>query len=50
MTDQPHFNDYYKGLLEQLPSSIKSDIWMHFTTRKYDPLSEEQADGINPDI
>ena len=50
MAGQPHFNDHYKDLLEQLPLSIKSDIWRRLITRKYNPLSEEQAGGIHPDI
>ena len=50
MTSQPHFNDHYKDLLEQLPPSIKKDVWLRLTNRKYNPLSDEQAGGIHPDI
>src|SRR5277367_2046239 len=50
MAGQPHFNDHYKDLLEQLPPSIKSDIWRRLIIHKYNPLSEEQAGGIHPDI
>ena len=50
MTSQPHFNDHYKSLLDQLPPSIKKDVWLCLTTRKNKPLSEEQAREIRPDI
>src|SRR3989337_4335939 len=47
---RPHFNDHYKSLLDQLPQSMKKDVWLRLTTRKNNPLSEEQARGIRPDI
>lgn len=50
MACQPHFNDHYKDLLEQLPPSIKKEVWIRLTTRRYNPLSEETARGIHPDI
>src|SRR6266480_7360945 len=50
MSSQPHFNDHYKSLLDQLPPSMKKDAWLRLTTRKSNPLSEEQARGIRPDI
>ncbi|CAB5354516.1 unnamed protein product [Rhizophagus irregularis] len=50
MASQPHFNDHYKGLLNQLPPSIKKEVWLRLTTRKYNPLTEEQAGRIHPDI
>src|SRR5215216_3083087 len=50
MTNQPYFNDHYKSLLDQLPQSIKKEVWLRLTTRKNNPLSEEQARGIRPDI
>jgi len=50
MTNQPHFNDYYKSLLDQIPPSIKKEVWLRLATRKNNPLSEEQARGIRPDI
>src|SRR5437762_10001832 len=50
MASQPHFNDHYKSLLDQLPPSMKKDVWLHLTTRKNNPLSEEQARGIRSDI
>src|ERR1043166_10018567 len=50
MFSQPHFNEHYKSLLDQLPPSMKKDAWLRLTTRKNNPLSEEQARGIRPDI
>src|SRR6266480_4145870 len=50
MASQPHFNDHYKSLLDQLPPSMKKDAWLRLTTRKNNPLSEEQARGIRSDI
>src|SRR5438874_10209295 len=50
MSSQPHFNDYYKSLLNQLPSFMKKDAWLRLITRKNNSLSEEQARGIRPDI
>ena len=50
MTSQPHFNDHYKNLLDQLPPSMKKDIWLRLTNRKNKPLSEEQVRGIHPNI
>ncbi|RGB31550.1 hypothetical protein C1646_763932 [Rhizophagus diaphanus] len=50
MASQPHFNDHYKSLLDQLPPSMKKDVWLRLTNRKNKPLSEEQVRGIHPDI
>jgi hypothetical protein len=50
MSSQPHFNEHYKSLLDQLPPSMKKDAWLRLTTRKNRPLSEEQVRGIHPDI
>ena len=50
MSGQPHFNEHYNSLLDQLPQSLKKDAWLRLTTRKNSPLSEEQARGIRPDI
>jgi len=50
MFGQPDFNDHYDSLLKQLPPSMKRDVWLRLTTRKNNPLSEEQARGIRPDI
>src|SRR4051812_41170403 len=48
--EQPHFNDHYKDLLDQLPPSIKKEVWLRLTTRKNNPLSNEQVSGIHPEI
>ena len=50
MTNQPHFNEHYKTLLDQIPYSLKKEAWLRLTTRKNNPLSEEQARGIRSDI
>ena len=50
MASQPHFNDHYKSLLDQLPPSMKKDVWLRLTNCKNNPLSEEQARGIRSDI
>src|SRR5438270_1014786 len=50
MFGQPDFNNHYDNLLKQLPPSMKKDAWLRLTTRKNNPLSEEQARGIRPDI
>jgi hypothetical protein len=50
MASQPHFNDHYKSLLDQLPPSMKKDVWLRLINRKNKPLSEEQVMGIHPDI
>ncbi|RIA81912.1 hypothetical protein C1645_836194 [Glomus cerebriforme] len=45
----PSFHIYYSKQLNQLPRSIKIDIWRHLTSRKY-LLSLEQASGIHPEV
>jgi chromosome segregation ATPase len=45
----PSFHVYYSKQLNQLPRSIKIDIWRRLTSRKY-PLSLEQASSINPEV
>src|SRR4051812_38927306 len=50
MSSQSHFNEHYKSLLDQLPPSMKKDVWLRLITRKNKPLSEEQIRGIHPDI
>jgi hypothetical protein len=50
MSGQPHFNEHYNSLLNQLSQSLKKDAWLRLTTCKNNPLSEEQARGIRPDI
>ena len=47
---QLQFNDHYKGQLDQLPPSIKKEVWLRLTTQKNNPLSVEQASGIHSDI
>ncbi|UZO14590.1 uncharacterized protein OCT59_006046 [Rhizophagus irregularis] len=42
MSSQPNFNEHYKNLLDQLPPSMKKDVWLRLTNRKNRPLSEEQ--------
>ncbi|CAG8628888.1 2710_t:CDS:2, partial [Diversispora eburnea] len=37
-------------LLKKLPPSIKKNIWNRLTSRVHNPLSEEQASSIYPDI
>jgi hypothetical protein len=44
------FNVHYKDLLDQLPPSIKKDVWLRLTTRKNNPLTDEQASEIHPDV
>ncbi|CAI2200063.1 16764_t:CDS:2, partial [Funneliformis geosporum] len=56
MSNQPYkapignFNEHYKILLDQLPLSMKKDVWLHLTNCKNKPLSEEQIRDIHPDI
>jgi hypothetical protein len=50
MPGYTNFNEHYKDLLVQLPPSIKHEVWHRLTTRKNNPLSEEQASGIRSDI
>ena len=45
----PSFHIYYSKQLNQLPRSIKIDIWQRLTSRKY-PLLLEQASGIHPEV
>src|SRR3954468_9366465 len=45
----PSFYVYYSKQLNQLPRSIKIDIWRRLTSQKY-PLSLEQASGIHPEV
>ncbi|CAI2188667.1 13936_t:CDS:2 [Funneliformis geosporum] len=50
MASQSYFNDHYKSLLDQLLPSIKKEAWLHLITCKNNPLSEEQARRIHPNI
>ncbi|CAJ0832491.1 15097_t:CDS:2 [Entrophospora sp. SA101] len=45
-----NFHEYYSELLKKLPPSIKKNIWNRLTSRVHNPLTEEQASSINPDI
>src|SRR6266498_5213764 len=45
----PSFYIYYLKQLNQLPRSIKIDIWRRLTSRKY-LLSLEQASSIHPKV
>ncbi|CAI2196457.1 233_t:CDS:2, partial [Funneliformis geosporum] len=45
-----NFNEHYKILLDQLPLSMKKDVWLHLTNCKNKPLSEEQIRDIHPNI
>jgi len=45
----PSFHVYYSKQLNQLPRSIKIDIWRRLTSQKY-PLSLEQASSIHPEV
>src|SRR5436305_15262437 len=45
----PSFHIYYSKQLNQLPRSIKIDIWKCLTSRKY-LLSLEQASDIHPEV
>ena len=44
------FNPHFSKFLDQLPPSIKNDIWKRLTTRLHNPLTEEQACSIHPDV
>ncbi|RHZ76089.1 hypothetical protein Glove_205g41 [Diversispora epigaea] len=45
-----NFHEHYSELLKKLPPSIKKNIWNRLTSRVHNPLSEEQASSILPDI
>ena len=45
----PSFHVFYSKQLNQLPHSIKIDVWRRLTSRKY-PLSLEQASSIHPEV
>src|SRR6266496_72471 len=45
----PSFHIYYLKQLNQLPRSIKIDIWQRLITQKY-PLSLEQTSSIHPEV
>src|SRR5215469_11008138 len=45
----PTFHVFYSKQLNQLPRSIKIDVWRRLTSRKY-PLSLEEASSIHPEV
>src|ERR1041384_3823639 len=45
----PSFHVYYSKQLNQLPHSIKIDVWRRLISRKH-PLSIEQASSIHPEV
>ena len=45
----PSFHVYYSKQLNQLPHSIKIDVWRRLTSRKH-PLSIEQTSSIHPEV
>ncbi|CAG8815421.1 19684_t:CDS:2, partial [Cetraspora pellucida] len=45
-----NFHEYYSELLKKLPLSIKKNIWNRLISRLHNPLSEEQASSIHPNI
>src|SRR6185437_13491193 len=45
----PSFHIYYSKQLNQLPHSIKIDVWRRLTSRKH-PLSIEQSSSIHPEV
>ena len=45
-----NFHEHYSNLLKKLPPSIKNNIWNRLISRLHNPLSEEQASNIHPDI
>ena len=45
-----NFHEHYSELLKKLPLSIKKNIWNCLISRLHNPLSEEQASSIHPDI
>src|SRR5438128_575501 len=45
-----NFHEHYSELLKKLPPSIKKNIWNRLISRLRNPLTEEQASSIHPDI
>jgi hypothetical protein len=45
-----NFYSSYLDLLKKLPPSIKKNIWNRLISRLHNPLTEEQASSIDPDI
>ena len=45
-----NFHKHYSELLKKLPPSIKKNIWNRLIFRLRNPLTEEQASSIHPDV
>lgn len=45
-----NFHEHYSELLKKLPPSIKKNIWNRLISRLRNPLTEEQASSIHPDV
>ena len=45
-----NFHEHYSNLLKKLPPSIKNNIWNRLISRLHNPLTEEQASNIHPNI
>ena len=45
-----NFHKDYSELLKKLPPSIKKNIWNRLISRLHNPLTEEQASNIHPNI
>ena len=45
-----NFHSSYSELLKKLPLFIKKNIWNRLISRLRNPLTEEQASSINPNI
>ena len=42
------FNKAYSDLTNLMPPSLLNELWMRLTTRKRNPLTEEEVSSINP--
>lgn len=45
-----NFHEHYSELLKKLPPSIKKNIWNRLISRLRNPLTEEQASSIHPNV
>lgn len=45
-----NYHSQYNDLLSQLPLSMKKNIWERLTTRKRNPLSEEEASTVHSEV
>ena len=46
----PRYHSQYNDLLNQLPLSMKKNIWERLTTRKRNPLSEKEASTVHSEV